>query len=172
MTTPNADNGTPVEPGMTETPAEVDSTTQAPIETHGKNGDAATDDQPQPGRRAAQYRERAQAAEARVAELETGHAGQAAVIESLQRRLVEVEAQRVGVKAEALLAVLPLSDMLGDDGLPSAEKLAEAVALAKTTLGVRPTPGVVRKMGLTDGASGPPQPPRDGWTEAFGRRDR
>ncbi|MGH3262888.1 MAG: hypothetical protein ACRDNS_12910 [Trebonia sp.] len=140
---------------------------------NGPQGDTDdSDDEAEPRGRAAKYRERAQAAEARVTEVEQARDELAGTVERLQRLHVEQAVERAGVKPAAVFAVADLGDLLGDDGLPDDAKVAAAIKSAREELGVKqPTVADYRNgSGLRSGA-GVPQPRRDGWSAAFARRD-
>lgn len=137
----------------TDTPGEAES------------GAEGENDGGEPRGRAAQYRKRAQDAEAHSAEL-------AVTVERLQQRLVERVVAEAGVKVAAVLAVSPLADLLDEDGLPDAGKIESAIDAARDQLGVRRHEHPIqRQLGMRSGASGHPQPRKDGWAAAFARRD-
>lgn len=143
----------------TDTPGEAES------------GAAGENEGAEPRGRAAQYRKRAQDAEAARDEALQQVTEHVAVIERLQQRLVERVVAEAGVKVAAVLAVSPLADLLGEDGLPDAGKIESAIDAARDQLGVRRHEHPLqRQLGMRSGA-GAPQPKRDGWAAAFARRD-
>lgn len=151
--------------------------TDTPVESE----DAAPDDvsaepdaeteQPPQGRQAG-YRQRAQAAEARVAEIEAETAAQATKIEGLQKMLVDKAVEASGLKPAAVFAVAELGALLDENGLPDPEKIDAAVAAAKESLGVVGLlPGPTRQTGMRSGAGYSP-PKRDSWADAFAPKDK
>lgn len=144
-------------------------------------GDAENGSQPEnddagegePKGRAAQYRKRAQDAEARAAQLEEQITGHAATIERLQRLHVDRAITETGLKPAAVYAIAGLADLLGDDGLPDPAKITAAVTAARDQLGAAPKAAAVqRQRGLVSGASGYPAGPKpNGWAGAFAPRD-
>lgn len=148
--------------------AAVDGTPEAENAT--QNADPAEDGETRG--RAARYRERAQAAEARITEFEQQTAAQAATIERLQRMHVEHAITATGVKPAAVFAVAELASLLDDTGLPDAEKITAAVATARDQLGLQPRPvAPPRQQGMRSGASAP-QPKRSGWDGFVGALQR
>jgi hypothetical protein len=139
-----------------------DEATQGQDDTTDSDDDG--DDDGEPTGRAAKYRQRAKDAEARATEL-------AATVERLQRAQVEHAINTTGIKPAAVLAVSELGDLLDDDGLPDSKKITAAADKARQQLGItRPTVDGMRYSGLHSGA-GLPAPKRDGWADAFARRD-
>lgn len=161
------------------TPTDADETPTAGTDTPGEpesgaegETDGSGDDSAEPRGRAAGYRKRAQDAEARVAEVEAQVAEHVATIARLQRLHVDRAITETGLKPAAVYAVAQLADLLGDDGLPDQSKLEAAVKAAKVQLGAAPPPMPFRReMGMRSGATGHPQPKKDGWAAAFARRD-
>ncbi|MBI2696153.1 hypothetical protein [Mycobacterium nebraskense] len=147
----------------TDTPGEAESGSQ------GENGEASEE----PKGRAAQYRKRAQDAEAKVAEVEAQSAELAATVERLQRLHVEQSIAATGLKPAAVFAVAQLSELIGEDGLPDKSKLDAAVHAAQEQLGAAPKPAAVqRQRGMVSGASGYPAGPKsNGWAAAFSPPD-
>ncbi|ORV90668.1 hypothetical protein AWC11_12045 [Mycobacterium interjectum] len=160
-TTPPADATQSAPEGATPT----DDT--APAENVGEKEIPA--DEGQPSGRSAKYRERAQAAETRAAELEQQITDYTATIERLQRLHVDQAITAAGVKPAAVHAVTDLADLLGDDGLPDSAKIAAAVKTARDRLGIQP-PTFSRQTGMRSGA-GAPQPKKDGFAAAFAPRE-
>lgn len=167
----------PAAPAATSTDAADNPATGTDTPGEAENGsqpesDPSGDDDAEPRGRAAQYRKRAQDAEAKVAEVEAHSAELAATIERLQRIHVEQAIAETGLKPAAVYAVAQLGDLVGDDGLPDQSKLEAAVKAAKEQLGAAPPPPLLRReMGMRSGAAGHPQPKKDGWAAAFARRD-
>lgn len=162
----------PTSTDAAETPiAGTDTPEVAENGAEGEN-DGGGDDSAEPRGRAARYRDRAQAAEAKVAEVEAQSAELAATIERLQRLHVETAVAAAGVKPGAVFAVSELADLLDEDGLPDAAKIDAAIDAAREQLGVRRREQPMhRQLGMRSGAAGHPQPKRDGWAAAFARRD-
>jgi hypothetical protein len=148
-------------PAGAGTPGEAENGSQA--ETEGGEGDSEARG------RSGQYRRRAQEAEARVAEVEAQSTEHVATIERLQRLHVEQAITTAGIKPAAVFAVAALADLLGDDGLPDADKVTAAVATAREQLGIE-RHATVRQLGMRSGAGAPP-PKRDGYVAAFGPRN-
>lgn len=138
---------------------------------NGAEGESGGEDNDSEHRgRAGQYRQRAQAAEGRVTELEAQSADHVATIERLQRLHVEQAVAATGVKPAAVFAVAELADLLDDTGLPDADKVTAAVEAAREQLGVaRVVAPPSRQFGMRSGAGTPP-PKRDGWADAFAPR--
>jgi|GEM_PF-2860488 len=145
--------------GETESTTEVDDSTQTGIEAQ----DETEADDGKSGGREARYRKRAQEAEAQRDAL-------SATVERLQLRQVEQVITAAGLKPAAVFAVAELKDLIADDGTPDESKLDAAVQTARDRLGI-PRPTIQRQMGMRSGASGHPQPKRDGWSSAFSPRD-
>ncbi len=164
----------PTTPAPTATDADENPTvgTDTPEEAQngaeGENGGGADDDG-EPRGRAGRYRERAQAAEARVAEMETQAGELTATVERLQRLHVEQVINAAGVKPAAVFAVAELADLIDDAGLPDTAKVQKAIGAAREQLGV-PAPGIVRQQELRSGAGASP-PRKNGWASAFAPRD-
>lgn len=121
---------------------------------------------PRVAREAAKWRSKFRAAETTIA-------GQTATIERLQRLHVDAAITTAGMKPAAVHAITALTELLGDDGLPDAEKVAAAVGQARDRLGI-PKPDPLREYrlsGLRSGAGEAP-PRRDNWTAAFTPGDR
>ncbi|CAM3209638.1 hypothetical protein MYCO108962_06615 [Mycobacterium colombiense] len=171
MTTEAATAAESTAPPPTSTDT-VENPTAGPDTPEERENGIPADDGEQDSRprgRAAVYRERAQAAEARASELEQQIAGHAATIERLQRLHVDAAIERAGVKPAAVHAITDLAGLLGDDGLPDPAKITEAVNTAKETLGIQ-RPTVNRQMGMRSGAGVSP-PRKDNWAAAFAPRD-
>lgn len=130
-----------------------------------EDGAQPQDDAPEGGklsREAAKWRTKFRDAEQQIA-------GQTATIERLQRLHVDAAITAAGVKPAAVHALTELADLVGEDGLPDADKITAAVAKARDELGItKPNPiREHRRNGLQSGAGVQP-PARDGWAAAFG----
>lgn len=162
----------PTAAAPTSTDADKNPTAGTDTSGDAENGAEAENDGAEPRGRAAQYRRRAQDAEAARDEALQQVTEHVAVIERLQQRLVERVVAEAGVKVAAVLAVSPLVDLLDDDGLPDIDKINTAIDAARDQLGVRRHEHPIqRQLGMRSGASGHPQPRKDGWAAAFARRD-
>lgn len=173
MTT--AEDTEPAAPAPTATDADEIPTTGTDTPEEGEYGSQPENDgtgEVEPKGRAAGYRKRAQDAEAKVAEVEAHSAELTATIEQLQRLHVENAVTAAGVKPGAVFAVAELADLLDEAGLPDAAKIEAAIDAAREQLGVRRHEHPLqRQLGMRSGASGHPQPKKDGWAAAFARRD-
>jgi hypothetical protein len=152
--TPAAGTGTP---GEAENGAEAEN-------------DSADSDSDEPRGRAGQYRKRAQDAETARDAAEARATDLAANVERLQRLHVEQAVAQTGIKPAAVFAVAELADLLGDDGLPDADKVTAAVATARDQLGINLIAAPQRQIGMRSGAGTPP-PKKDSWASAFAPRD-
>ncbi|CPR12432.1 hypothetical protein BN971_03731 [Mycobacterium bohemicum DSM 44277] len=157
--TDTTENDAQIDAGAPESEGLAETTPETETDTH----DETEADDDRPGRREARYRKRAQEAEAQRDAL-------SATVERLQRRQVEQVITAAGLKPAAVFAVAELKDLLAEDGTPDPSKLDAAVRTARDQLGIT-RPIVQRQMGMRSGASGHPQPKRNGWTKAFSPRD-
>lgn len=139
--------------GVAETTPEADN--EAHNETEAEDGKS--------GGREARYRKQVQKVKAERDAL-------SATVERLQRRQAEQVITARGLKPAAVFAVAELKDLIADDGTLDESKLDAAVQTARDRLGI-PRPTVQRQTGMRSGASGHPQPKRDGWSSAFSPRD-
>ncbi|BBZ38574.1 hypothetical protein [Mycobacterium conspicuum] len=132
-----------------------------------------TEQEGEPKGRAANYRKRAQDAEAKVAEVEAQSAELTATVERLQRLHVEQVVTATGLKPAAVFAVAELADLLDEQGLPDHDKITAAITAAQEQLGAARRPEAVRReRQLLSGAGAPPTGPKpNAWAGAFGPRD-
>jgi hypothetical protein len=147
----------------TEIPEDRENGSQ--VENEGEGGDSENRG------RSGRLRERAQAAEARVAEVEQQNADYVDTIAKLQKFHLEQAITAAGVKPAAVWAVADYTDLLDDNGLPDAEKVTVAVENAREQLGIRPQPQAVHRQRELRSGAGTSPPKRDGWVSAFARRD-
>ncbi|OBI46978.1 hypothetical protein [Mycobacterium colombiense] len=156
-----------IDAGAAEADAAADDNTEA--ETEAQDAPEADTDDGKPNGREARYRKRAQEAEATIAARDAAIAEQAATIERLQRGQLETAITAAGVKPAAVFAVAELKDLLTEDGMPDEAKITAAVKAARDQLGItRPT--LHRQTGMRSGAGYSP-PKKDGWVDAFRRKD-
>ncbi|MGH3969539.1 MAG: hypothetical protein ACRDTV_15840 [Mycobacterium sp.] len=157
----------PATPDTADTPKVSDTAIQRQ-----DDADGSGDNDTEPRGRAAKYRQRAQESEAARDAAEQKATGLAGTIERLQRLHVEQAITAAGIKPAALWAVAELADLVDDDGLPDDAKIAAATKTARDQLGIKP-PNLagLRERGQLLSGAGAPQPRRDGWSAAFGRRD-
>ena len=105
----------------------------------------------------------------KLRETETERDGLAAQLEAVRTDQVNAHATAAGITPKALWASgAQLPELLDDNGVVDPDKVAEAVAKARTELGI-PTkqPARMGRSGL-----GPPRAPRDTWRDAFSPRER
>lgn len=93
----------------------------------------------------------------------------AARLENMQRAAIGTQAEALGIKPAALWATAKLEDLLDDTGVPDAERVKAAAAAAKEQLGIT-SPSRRPLASLKSGAGVPPQQ-RNGWVDAFRRKD-
>jgi hypothetical protein len=128
--------------------------------------DATTQDEDaaakgQPNNREARYRIRAKEAEAERDRLTEQ-------LTAMRRTQIEAHSTNMGIKPAALWASgTQIDSLLDDNGVPDLEKITAAVATARDTLGIEKATRLNLGTRSGSGASGPAQPKRDGWIDAF-----
>lgn len=90
---------------------------------------------------------------------------------AMRRDHIGATAATFGIKPAALWASgAQVDDLLGEDGVPDADKIRAAVEQARAELGItqkKPLPAGGLKSGTMR-----PQPPRNSWREAFAPREK
>ena len=117
--------------GQTD-PAETPPHQQDDQDDTNTDDDEELDDADDGNRGERRQRKRAQLAERRVAELE-------ALLDSTRQQIIGDVVERQGFKPRLLAAAgVGTEDLLGDDGMPDAEKIKAAIATAADELGATP----------------------------------
>lgn len=126
--------------------------------TDADNGEPDEGDEGNPNREAAKWRTKLRDAEAQRDAV-------TAKLEAMQRAAIDTQVTALGIKPAAVWAAgADLADLLDENGVPDAAKVASAAASAKEALGI---PGPTRpSRGMHSGASAP-SVTRNGFVDAF-----